>query len=142
MSYTADANTIRARFATEWPQLRPTVPIAYDNSAFDPAIDALDPFGNPAPWVRFSIMPGDAFQASLGTPKVWRSTGLATVQVFVPLGQGDGLAGELADDAAGIFRGVRLNGLIFRAPAFTRIGEDGTWYQINVTTPYLAELVA
>lgn len=142
MTFATDASTIRSHFAAEWLLLRPTVPIAYDNIAFDPAVDALDPMGNPAPWVRFSILPGDAFQASLGTPKVWRSTGLVTVQVYVPVGQGDGLAADLADDASGIFRGVRLDGLIFRAPALTNIGEDGAWYQINVTTPYLAELIA
>jgi hypothetical protein len=142
MSFADDANAIRSRFATEWPPLRPTVPVAYDNAAFDPAADARDADGDPAPWVRLTIIPGDGFQASLGTPRVWRSTGLVTVQVFVPLGQGDGLARELADDVAGLFRGVSLSGLIFRAPSLTRIGADGAWYQINVATPYQADLCA
>jgi hypothetical protein len=140
MSFTEDANAIRVCFAGLWPLLRPTVPVAYDNSAFDPVSDALDAGGNPAPWVRLTIVPGDGFQASLGTPKIWRSTGIVVVQIFAPLGQGDGLANELADEVAVVFRGVSLGRVIFRAPSLTRIGPDGAWYQVNVATPYQSDL--
>ena len=142
MSFAEYANAIRERFAVQWFPLRPTVPVAYDNTAFDPAVDARDPDGNPAPWLRLTVLPGDGFQASLGIPKVWRSTGIAVVQVFTPTGQGDGLANELADDAASVFRGVSLPGLIFRAPSLTRIGAEDAWYQINVSTPYQSDVRA
>ena len=142
MSFAADANAIRERFATQWFALRPSVPVAYDNTAFDPAIDARHPDGDPAPWLRLAVLPGDGFQASLGIPRVWRSTGVAVVQVFTSAGQGDGLANELADDAASVFRGVSLSGLVFRAPSLTRIGAEGAWYQVNVSTPYQSDLKA
>jgi hypothetical protein len=142
MNFAQTANAIRAHFTVEWLQLRPTVPIAYDNAAFDPALDALDPDGDPAPWVRFTVLPGDGFQASLGTPKVWRSTGVAVIQIFAPLGEGDGLANELADDVTAVFRGISLGGVILRAPSLTRIGPDGAWYQVNVATPYQSDLAA
>jgi hypothetical protein len=141
MGFATQANTIRNRFATLWPGLRPGVPVAFDNTAFDPAVDAVDGMGNPIPWVRLTIVPGDGFQASLGTPKVWRSTGVVSVQVFVPAGDGDGTANELADDAASIFRGVNDSGVTFRAPALTRLGLDaaGAWYELNLATPYLSD---
>ncbi len=139
MTFTADANAIRTHFDAEWLGLRPEAPVAYDNIAFDPAVDAVDAFGNPVPWVRLTLIPGDGFQASLGTPKVWRSTGVVSVQIFVPVGQGDGTARELADDAAGVFRGQLVEGVTFRAPSLTRIGPEGAWYQINVATPYQSD---
>ena len=141
MGFATHANTIRSRFAAQWPALRPGVPMAYDNAAFDPAVDAVDGMGNPMPWVRLTVVPGDGFQASLGTPKVWRSTGVVSVQVFVPAGEGDGTANELADDAASIFRGTNDSGVTFRAPALTRVGLDaaGAWYELNVATPYLSD---
>ena len=142
MSFADDANTIRGRFAAEWTTLRPGTPVAYDNTPFDPALDAVDGLGNPIPWVRLTVIPGDGFQASLGTPRVWRSTGVVSVQVFVPVGEGDGAANELADDAASVFRGVLDAGLTFRAPALTRVGPEGAWYQINVATPYQSDLAA
>ena len=142
MSFLQTSTTIRSRFAQEWPQLRPAVPVAYDNVAFDPGRDALDAERNPAPWVRMTIIPGEGFQASLGTPRVWRSTGVAVVQVFVPLAQGDAGAYGLADDVATIFRGVSVDGVVFRAPSLTRIGPDRSWYQINVATPFQADLAA
>jgi hypothetical protein len=142
MSFAEDANAIRACFAGLWSLLRPTVPVAFDNSAFDPARDAQDASGDPAPWVRLTIVPGEGFQASLGTPRIWRSTGIVMVQVFAPLGQGDGPANELADDAAAVFRGVSLGSVIFRAPSLTRIGSDGAWYQVNVATPFQSDMAA
>ena len=137
MRFAQIAGAIRARFSTEWPQLRPSAPVAYDNTAFDPTRDALDAGGrNLASWVRLTIIPGDGFQASLGTPRVWRATGIVVVQVFSPLGEGDGSAYSLADDVAAIFRGVTVQGVVFRAPSLTHIGPDGAWYQINVATPF------
>ena len=142
MSFAQTASTIRTRFATEWPQLRPAVAIAYDNLAFDPGRDALDAERNPAAWVRLTIIPGEGFQASLGTPRVWRATGVAVVQVFAPLGAGDGLAYGLADDVASVFRGASVQGVVFRAPSLTRVGPDEAWYQINVATPFQADSTA
>ncbi len=141
MGFATHANTIRSRFATQWPALRPGVPIAFENTAFDPAVDAVDGMGNPMPWVRLTVIPGEGFQASLGTPKVWRLTGVVSLQVFVPAGDGDGTANELADDAASIFRGVEDTGVTFRAPALTSVGLDvgGAWYELSVATPYLSD---
>lgn len=140
MSFAETAEAIRTRFADEWPLVRPSVSVAYDNTAFNPELDARDGNNNPAPWVRLTIVPGEGFLASLGTPRVWRATGVVVLQVFVPLARGDGLAYALADDVADIFRGVRVAGAVFRAPALTRIGPEGAWYQLNVATPFQADL--
>ena len=142
MTFTATAQSIRSRFTDEWTLVRPGIAIAYDNAAFDPERDARDGNRNPAPWVRLTIIPGEGFQASLGTPRVWRSTGVAVVQIFTPLARGDGAAHGLADDTAAIFRGTRVDGVVFRAPSLTRIGPEGAWYQMNVSTPFHADLAA
>ena len=117
MTFASDANTIRAHFAAQWPLLRPSVPVAYDNAGFTPPEDNED---DPAPWVTLTILPGEGFQASLGSPKIWRNTGLIVAQIFVPVGQGDGLANALADDVAQVFRGQRVGFVTFRAPSRTR----------------------
>jgi len=134
MSFETAGNTIRSRFATQFALIQPTVPIHYDNDAGDPP--------DSGPWVRLTILDGDASQVSLGATRRWRNPGVVTIQVFVEVGIGDGLAREIADDVAAIFRGVTVSGVIFRAPSIRRVGPDGKWYQVNVSTPFQFDILA
>lgn len=135
MGYDTEAAAIRARFYAEWGN---TTPIAWPNVSFTP------PASPKAPWVRLTILPADARQASAAVPgqRTLRSVGQIIVQVFVPEGGGDGQAEALAEQACAIFRGVRADGIRYQglrgeAPRARTIGNDGRgWYQVNAEIPY------
>ena len=73
---------------------------------------------------------------------LYRNTGLVAAQIFVPVAIGDGLAYEIADDIAAIFRSRLVSGVRFRTPATAPAGPDGAWYQRNVNVPFTADLIA
>lgn len=130
MTWEAQHNAIRDRFNTQWGA---TTPVKWPNVKFTP------PDGSP--WVRLNVADADARQASFGDPgnNVHRHIGLVTVMIFTPLGQGDEEALELADQAAAIFRGWEDGtvGVRFRNPPYVRqIGEEKSWYHVNLLCPF------
>lgn len=136
MTYAAAHTAIRERFETQWALAfdpSPAPSVQYPNVEFEaPNLDA---------WVRLNIAQADAEWASLGDPgnNVQRSRGQVTAQIFVPSGEGEGLALEYADVIRGIFREWRnaSAGLRFLVPPYARqIGIDGKWYQVNVVAPF------
>ncbi len=136
MSFAATAATIRQRFASEFALVRAAVPVAYANRQFTPPDNAE--------WVRLAIIEGDSTLAGLGGTGAnrYRNTGVVAAQIFVPVAVGDGLAYEIADDIATIFRSKLVSGVRFRTPATAPAGPDGAWYQRNVTVPFSADLIA
>lgn len=130
MSYEAAHSAIRVRFATQWGA---TTPSQMPGVKFDAPDDEA--------WVRLNIDPAGASWASMGDPdnNVERNTGLVTVQVFVPSGEGEGQALELADQVRSVFRSWTdvTSRVRFRVPPFARkIGTEGKWHQINVVAPF------
>lgn len=136
MSFAATAATIRQRFATEFALVRATVPVAYANRQFTPPDNAE--------WVRLNIIEGNSALAGIGGAGAnrYRNSGLVTAQIFVPVAVGDGLAYEIADDIAAIFRSKLVSGVRFRTPATVPARPDGPWYQRNVNVPFTADLIA
>lgn len=135
MTFAATADTIRARFNTEFPLVRASVPIAWDNVAYEPTPQT--------PWVRLTIVEGEGELAGLAGKgaNLYRHRGVVIIQIFVPIGDGDGLARAIADDIATIFRGQLVAGVHFRAPSARRVGPDEAWWQLNVRIPYRADLI-
>lgn len=127
MSYETVSNTIRSRFNTEWGTSNPTVTVAWGNVEFDPPNAA---------WVRFSIVPGESFQASLGSTPYWRHAGAIIVQCFDLVNKGEKDALNMADDAASIFRGWQSGSILCKSPFITTVGPDGKYFQINMTVPF------
>jgi hypothetical protein len=133
------AAAIRSRFNTQWAG---ATTIAWDNVAFTP------PTGTP--WVRVSIRPSDAYQASIGTTgaRTFRDEGLIFIGVFVPENEGEGEAWTLAESAADIFRGVTAAGVVYSGPAGDAprvevLGPDGSgWFQVQVRVYYRADQTA
>lgn len=101
MDFQAAAGALRTYFTTQWKLLAPQVRIAYANG------EPLDPAPKPeAPhfesWVRFHILNGFATNPNVGSRRR-RERGRVEIQIFTPLGRGDGWARELADTAAFIW---------------------------------------
>lgn len=131
MGHAADSQTIRERFNTRWPIEQASVPFTFEDVDYTPTEGQA--------WVRLTILPGEQTQASMGTYRRFRRTGVVSVQIFTPAGSGDGLAKELADSVADIFLGRTVEGVIFRGTGLTRVGVDGAWTVWNANTPYQAD---
>jgi len=140
-TFSEAASTIRNRFATQMHAER-SILIAFDNATglYDGTQTVQEPQdanGDPVPWVRLNIRPGNAFQVTLGRNRTFRNPGTVITQIFTVAGTGDGLANEIAEDVAAALRGVTVSGVRLRAtspPQF--VGPDGAWYQVNCVTPF------
>lgn len=95
-----------------------------------------------AAWARLSILWGEGRVVAVGPPTPRRWEGRAVVQVFTPLGAGNGPNTALCDAAAAIFAGRRLapaSGWVrfYGAPSITVVGPDaGRWWQQNVVARF------
>ena len=134
MGFQAIEQTIRERFEAQWPTLQPDVPYVFDNQGKgDPSSQ------NNTAWVRLTVLMGNSSQAEMGNKQRWRRPGVVTVQIFIPTGDGTGLATELGDSVRDIFEGVTISGVIFRATSLVRAGIDGSWLQYNSNTTFQSD---
>ena len=115
--------------------MRPSVPVAYENVPFDPPDVGVES-NESNEWVRISILPGQTTQASLASSRRWRTTGVVVVQCFIAKGIDNELALQLADDVVTAFRGAVAGVVTLMAPSIQRVGPRGSWYELNVTTPF------
>ncbi len=132
MGYAAIEQTIRERFEAQWPtSFSPEVPHIHDNSGQEP--------NKNSPFVRLTILQGDAFQVEMGVTRRWRRPGVVTVQIFIPVGQGTGDATVFGDTVRDIFEGRTISGVIFRATSVQRLGRSENWLQWNAVTPFQSD---
>lgn len=134
MSFAADASTIRDRLNTLWST--GDGPLLFEN------------VGSTAPdfdtWIRLSIREADTDQVSMGpvgaTAGTYRLSGLVMVQVFSPVGEGDGESRRLSSKVSNIFRGVHVSSggrdMYFGSPSVVTVGIDGKWFHANVNCPW------
>lgn len=130
MTLAARHAAIRVRFKNAWVN-QPPVQL--------PALKFTPP--DNGPWMRLVIQDSGASWASMGDPgnNIARNVGQVTIQIFVPSGEGEGLALEIADLAMAVFRSWSdaTTGLRFEVPPYARqVGIDGKWYQVNVVAPF------
>lgn len=130
---------IRQHFAASWVDgALPRTPINWPNEpGFTPP--------ERAPWVRFSLTLGEGRRISVG-PRLDRWTGVVTIQVFTPLGSGDGVSDALCDAAAAIFApGVTLSAvgrISFQTPTIRAVPASQVWFQSNVICPFQRDRTA
>ena len=130
----AISQTIRTRFDTQWQLNSPT----YLHFFAGQPVTAEQING--VPWVRMTILPGETTQVGFSNSgRRKRTVGIADVQIFVPVAQGDGLAQQIADQVASLWEMSTISGVIFRATNVQRVGEEGAWLQYNAQTPYQAD---
>ena len=108
------------------------IPILYDDTVGIKPVS-----GSPAsPWIRAIVRHTSGGQASLanfnGVSRYKRS-GIFTVQVFTPAGDGLSLSDSLVSVIVNAFEGKSTaDGVWFRRIRINEIGQDGIWYQTNV----------
>ncbi|MEE9367040.1 MAG: phage tail terminator-like protein [Dehalococcoidales bacterium] len=109
-------------------------PIAYDNVPFDASkIDV--------PWVRLSIQFASGSIQTLGGvgERTFRNFGIVFVQVFTIAGSNAVINDGFAKTAKDVFKGVQLSagGLWFRNTSIVTVGNEGKWYQQNVSAEFI-----
>ena len=127
------AGLVRARFNT-FVTVAETLPTVWDNAA-DQAIPGS------GRWCRFSMRFGQQEQLTIaGNSSAYRTASVALVQLFEPIGAGDGTQLGIVDAIVDAFRGVVLAGppVIHFDPPYVSAPpsvDDGLWLQV-VTIPF------
>ncbi|WP_129141533.1 phage tail terminator-like protein [Modicisalibacter coralii] len=118
-------------------------PIEYDDIKSS-AVDGARQSGDP--WLRATILPGDSFTAYIGDGPKARDPGVLALQIFVkppavitvddlPASiQAYRIASSLAEHVSYYQDGW----LETRAASLRRVGEQDGYYQMNVTTVFVA----
>lgn len=127
MTYAAERQSIEGLFQTGWGS---TTPVAWDNVEYTPVSGTA--------WVDFRILNGSE-SAIVISGDQYRNVGLVNINIFTPEGVGSSSARTLADTAAGIFRGVTVDDITFRAPSIRTLGVMNGWYQTNLSIPFFRD---
>lgn len=92
------------------------------------------------PWARVSLSHVGATQAVLSddtSGKRFTRTGIFTVQIFSPIGDGNDVGYALAQTVAdGIQGKATTNQVWFRNVRVNEVGPSGAWFQINVIADF------
>ena len=126
-------STIKARFDSMWASLHNDIGVKWVN-----AISSQPPV---YPFVHASIRFGIADKAGWS---VQRQSGEVLLRIFVEAGTEDTVINDLCDEAAGIFRFWRSDGLVFFASAPLDDGDDvqdGNFYQRDVIASFMLDLL-
>ena len=87
-------------------------------------------------WARITVRHVGGAQTSLSDvsgQKRYTKTGLLTIQLFTPAGDGSTAADPLCDQFEAAFRDKSTpGGVWFRNPRSVEIGNDGPWWQTNI----------
>lgn len=128
-SYSAEQLAILNRLGDNWTR----TPIRWPNIASAPTEEShVEPVVNRA----------EAFNASVSAAsKLVRHPGLLTLNIRVPLGGGDVVALDYADELAALFRNVTVDSITFRAPTVRDLGPEGAWYRVQVDCPFYRDSI-
>lgn len=124
MTYEAERTAIEARFQANWT----TTPIKWENVPFEP--------GTASAFVEIRIATAASFQASLGSPALYRHNGVISINLRVRQNVGTTTAKGYIDSLCAIFRGQTFSSVTCRAPIVSVIGDLNGWYTYNISIPY------
>jgi hypothetical protein len=124
-----------ATFRTAWTAGPPssTLPVLYP--------DVSQEVPSSGAWARVMVKHSYGEQATLSGEtgqRRFRHTGIITVQIFTPTGDGQVLNDQLIAIAKGAFEGVTTSPgrIMFRNVRINEVGQDGQWFQVNVLADF------
>ena len=126
MSFSSLRSTIEAHFSTNWGHTK----VEYENVPIN-----LD---NVEEYVSLTILEGESRQTTLGPDGDYNIPGFVVISVFTKRDIGTLRPRQLADYAATIFRGLKINTVLFYVPRGAMIHNKTNYYQYNVTAPFSA----
>ena len=98
----------------------------------------FDPKGKSI-WARLTIKHGLANAKEIGNGPIVHRTGVAFIQIFVPLATGTLLITQTADNLSALFENQIDDRLDYFSVSADEIGDEGNgWYQFNLSIPYRA----
>jgi hypothetical protein len=129
MTYAAELQTIESHFSTNWAG---ATPIQFENDG------AFEPPSDQAAFVRLFVLQGESENVGGRGKNIqkFRHPGVVQIDILSSEGRGTKPALDLADQASAIFRGKRVNDVIFRAPAIAKPAEGGGYYRVTVSVRY------
>jgi len=136
MSSEGRGNAMRAQLRSSWTATR----IEWPRRRFSPPAPSGDP-ASPAAWLSFEDVVADANPITFGGS--YEVLGDVVLGVHVERGAGEDYARQLADDAAGVFRGQVLSmadgSLTFLEPTVRPAegDDDSAWLSFEVSCPYI-----
>jgi len=129
MSLLSVYQAIQTQFKNNWTGTASNR-VAYPNVPFTLPGEATE-------WVRFSILPGDSQQVTLGgSQNIHRWVGVINIGIFTRIGLGEARALELAELAAAIFRAKQLSEIRCFSPSISNLREVDGWYQATLRVPF------
>lgn len=132
-------DAVNGAIRTHYDDTHNAIPTEHDNHPIAHPDDAI--------WVRFSILPGENSQVSIGASTITkartRRVGVAMAQIFGPLNGGDAAVITVADAIEATFRRKTVGGpslaIQFRTPTIVRIGRRDDAWQVNVSCPFFVD---
>lgn len=120
-----------------------TMPLLYDDVRGD-APSAPSAGGRASPYGRATVRVLESPQSTQGRQRRYLTTGLVTVQVFAPVGEGRVTADRMARVVVDALRGHQGNpaGVWFFDVAPLELPNDGPWSQTNVQGSFRFQEVA
>lgn len=122
-------------FRTAWTAGPPssTLPVLYP--------DVSQEVPSSGAWARVTVKHSYGEQATLSGEtgqRRFRHTGIVTVQIFTPTGDGQVLSDQLVAIAKGAFEGVTTSPgrVMFRNVRVNEVGQQGQWFQVNVLADF------
>ncbi|MDH2394607.1 phage tail terminator-like protein [Providencia rettgeri] len=97
-----------------------------------------DPTGKSI-WARLTIKHGSSGTQEIGSGPVVHRTGIAFIQLFVPLETGTLFITQTADKLKDLFENQTDGQLNYFSVSADDVGDEGHgWYQLNLSIPYRA----
>ena len=137
LNTTQARDEVHALFKLAWDAGAPGIPLLYwDTAQVVPTTGA---------WARITmkhVVSGQTTLSGETGQRRFTRTGVITVQIFTPTGDGNVNADLLANVAKNAFEGVHTPGDIwFRDVTATEVGQEGVWFQTNVTAAFIYDEV-
>ena len=92
------------------------------------------------PWTRVQVRHTTDSQASLTGglgQTLYTATGVLTIQLFVPIGEGLVRGRQLARSVRNAYRGISTPRQVwFRNARINEVGIDGDWFQLNIIVDF------
>lgn len=134
MSYDLAVTAIQQRFEALWVATEPTVPICFENEAFNPPKPRAE-------WIMLRVDWTGGDFITIGAPgnNVTRRLGHIWVHAFIPSGTGGVTrAHKMASEAGTIFEGQDFSGVVCEGamPGGPAGSEDGAYYGQSVAIPF------
>lgn len=127
MSYLVQRQLIESHFKAQWESKHPEIPIAWQNVKNN---------GSDSGFVRISILNGGSYLKGLGDKKLYRYTGVISVDFYLPTKVGMKDVDTYCDTVNDIFLGKTFNNIQCRSPSRSDLGVYNNHWRTNVSISF------